>query len=94
MNSEDRITDEQGATGSREAAQMRRKHIFAVNGSSDFLDVIRELFQEEAYNVTTTNFVPHTFEQITALQPSLVRSSIWCTAHRPCGTCSNASVMI
>jgi response regulator RpfG family c-di-GMP phosphodiesterase len=46
-----------------------RKHIFAINGSADFLNVVRELFQEEAYNVTTTNFVPKSFEQVQALQP-------------------------
>ena len=41
---------------------MERSHIFAVNGSPDFLDILRELFQQEQYNVTTTNFVPGTFE--------------------------------
>jgi DNA-binding response OmpR family regulator len=46
-----------------------RKHVFAINGSPDFLNVIRELFQEEAYNVTTTNFVPNSFAQIAAVQP-------------------------
>lgn len=51
---------------------MRRKHVFAVNGSSPFLDVIRELFQDERYNVTTTNFVPNTFAQVAALQPDLL----------------------
>jgi CheY-like chemotaxis protein len=55
-----------------ERAQMGRQHIFVVNGSSDFLDLARELLQEERYNVTTTNFVPATFEQIEALNPSLV----------------------
>lgn len=53
-------------------AQMRRKHVFAVNGSPDFLDMVRELLQEERYNVTTTNFVPSTFEQIQAARPSLI----------------------
>jgi hypothetical protein len=38
--------------------QMRRQHIFVVNGSAEFLDVVRELLQDEHYNVTTTNFVP------------------------------------
>jgi len=46
-----------------------RKHVFAINGSVEFLNVIRDLFQEEAYNVTTTNFVPSSFEQIAAAQP-------------------------
>ena len=49
--------------------QEQRKHIFAINGSVDFLNIVRELFQEEDYNVTTTNFVPNSFEQIQALQP-------------------------
>ena len=49
--------------------QEGRKHIFAINGSVDFLNIVRELFQEEAYNVTTTNFVPNSFDQIEALQP-------------------------
>ena len=52
--------------------QMKRQHIFAVNGSPDFLDLIRLLFQEEDFNVTTTNFVPDTFEQITAAKPDLL----------------------
>jgi DNA-binding response OmpR family regulator len=49
--------------------QEQRMHIFAINGSPDFLNVIRDLFQEEDYNVTTTNFVPNSFEQIAALDP-------------------------
>ena len=51
---------------------MDRQHVFVVNGSPDFLDVVRELLQEERYNVTTTNFVPRTFEQIEALDPALL----------------------
>jgi CheY-like chemotaxis protein len=50
-------------------SQEGRKHIFAINGSPDFLNIVRELFQEEAYNVTTTNFVPNSFDQIQALRP-------------------------
>jgi CheY-like chemotaxis protein len=50
-------------------SQEHRKHIFAINGSPEFLNIVRELFQEEDYNVTTTNFVPNSFEQIQALQP-------------------------
>ena len=52
--------------------QMGRKHVFAVNGSPAFLGVVRELLQDERYNVTTTNYVPHTFEQIAALAPDLL----------------------
>ena len=55
-----------------EREQMARKHILVVNGSADFLDILRDLLQEEQYNVTTTNFVPRTFEQIEALRPQLL----------------------
>ncbi len=34
--------------------------------------MVRELLQEEDYNVTTTNFVPRTFAQIENAQPSLL----------------------
>ena len=50
-------------------SQEQRKHIFAINGAPEFLNVIRDLFQDEGYNVTTTNFVPNSFEQIAALHP-------------------------
>lgn len=52
--------------------QMQRQHIFVVNGSVEFLDIMRELLQDEQYNVTTTNFVPDTFAQIQAANPSLL----------------------
>src|SRR4051812_49704817 len=52
--------------------QMQRQHIFVVNGSIEFLDVVRELLQDEDYNVTTTNFVPRTFHQIETARPSLL----------------------
>jgi hypothetical protein len=45
-----------------------RKHIFSINGSADFLNVIRELFQEENSDVST-NFVPNSSAQIAALKP-------------------------
>jgi response regulator RpfG family c-di-GMP phosphodiesterase len=42
-------------TGARATpAQMKRQHVFVINGSPDFLDIMRELLQDEAYNVTTT----------------------------------------
>ena len=50
-------------------SQERRKHVFAINGSPDFLDLIRDLFQDEGYNVTTTNYVPTSFEQIETAHP-------------------------
>jgi hypothetical protein len=50
-------------------SQEQRKHIFAINGAPEFLNIVRDLFQDEGYNVTTTNFVPNSFEQIAALAP-------------------------
>jgi two-component system sensor histidine kinase/response regulator len=61
-------TDEVRAT----PTQMQRQHVFVVNGAPDFLDLMRVLLQDERYNVTTTNFVPHTFEQVVATAPSLL----------------------
>jgi DNA-binding response OmpR family regulator len=58
--------------GAREHGAMGRKHIFAVNGDPDFLNLLRILFQRAEYAVTTTNFVPNTFEQIAALAPDLL----------------------
>jgi DNA-binding response OmpR family regulator len=58
-----------GEDAVEDRSQEQRKHIFAINGSPDFLNVIRDLFQDEGYNVTTTNFVPNSFEQIAALDP-------------------------
>jgi DNA-binding response OmpR family regulator len=53
-------------------AQMQRQHVFVVNGSVEFLDVVRELLQDEHYNVTTTNFVPRTYHQIETARPSVL----------------------
>ena len=64
------MSNEDGARATPE--QMQRQHIFVVNGSVDFLDIVRELLQDENYNVTTTNFVPQTFQQIEAARPSLL----------------------
>jgi CheY-like chemotaxis protein len=50
-------------------SQAQRKHIFAINTSPEFLNIVRELFQEEGYHVTTTNFAPNSFAQIEALHP-------------------------
>ena len=57
---------------SREQTRMERQHIFAANDAPDFLEILRELLQDEHYNVTTTNFVPQTFDQIAALDPALL----------------------
>jgi len=48
------------------------KHVFVINGASAVLELVRELLEEEAYNVTTTNFVPRTWDQISVLQPDLL----------------------
>jgi twitching motility two-component system response regulator PilH len=58
--------------GAAEQERMARQHLFCVNGSAEFLEVLRVLFEEEHYNVTTTNYVPRTFEQIAALRPDAI----------------------
>jgi twitching motility two-component system response regulator PilH len=60
------------AGGRATPEQMDRKHVFVLNGSPEFLDIIRELLQDEHYNVTTTNFVPRSYEAIEAARPSLL----------------------
>ena len=55
-----------------ERAQMGRRHIFVVNGEPALLNLMRDLLQSERYNVTTTNFLPATIEQIAALRPDLL----------------------
>ncbi|HEU0028726.1 MAG TPA: response regulator [Ktedonobacterales bacterium] len=55
-----------------EVRQMARQHIFVINHDPAFLEVIRLLLQDDLYNVTTTNYAPRTWEQIAALQPSLL----------------------
>jgi two-component system, cell cycle response regulator len=59
----------EGEAVGEDRSQEGRKHIFAINGSPEFLNIVRELFQEESYNVTTTNYVPNSFEQIQGLRP-------------------------
>ncbi len=75
MNDEERTSmGDEGRTpmGDDEQARMRRPHIFAVNGASEFLNLVRDLFESEDFNITTTNFVPETFDQIAALNPSVL----------------------
>jgi DNA-binding response OmpR family regulator len=52
-----------------DVTQAGRKHIFVINGAPEFLNLMRDVFQDGRFNVTTTNFVPRSFEQINALQP-------------------------
>ena len=49
-----------------------RKHIFVINKAPLFLNVVRKLFYQEQFNVTTTNLVPKTFALIAVLQPDAV----------------------
>jgi CheY-like chemotaxis protein len=63
-------TKDEGGRATTE--QMSRKHVFVVNGSPEFLDIVRQLLQDENYNVTTTNFVPLSFDTIAAAQPSML----------------------
>lgn len=55
-----------------ERANTVRQHILAINGDPNFLNMIRSLLQDEKYNVTTTNFVPASFDMIAALHPALL----------------------
>ena len=50
--------------------QIVRRHVFAINASPEFLNIVRELFQEEGYNVTTTNFAPNSFARSKPLNPT------------------------
>jgi len=57
---------------SAEQRLLAREHIFAVNTAASFLDVLRDVLQDERYNVTTTNFTTRTFEQVAAAAPDLL----------------------
>jgi CheY-like chemotaxis protein len=67
-----RIVNHDEPMGAAERAQMRRQHVFAVNGAAELLDVIRTILEDERYNVTTTNFVPETFDLVATLRPALL----------------------
>ncbi len=72
MPEEGAVHDSKVSQMTPEQRRMARQHIFVVNGTPAFLDLARALFQEEDYNVTTTNFVPRTFDHIQALRPDLL----------------------
>ena len=55
-----------------EHRQRAQPHIFVINGAPEFLNVMRELLQDEDYNVTTTNYVPTTFEQVSGADPDVL----------------------
>ena len=46
-----------------------RKHLFVINNSPDFLLIARELFEEEGYGVTTSDFSPTVFTRIVMRHP-------------------------
>lgn len=51
---------------------MARSPILAINGDPDFLNIVRDLLQDKRYNVTTTNYVSTSFDQIAALNLALL----------------------
>jgi CheY-like chemotaxis protein len=50
-----------------DARQMQRRHVLIVNHEPAFLDAVRVMLQDNAYNVTTTNLVPSTYQMIEAV---------------------------
>lgn len=52
--------------------QTARRHVFVVNRAPEFLSLVRELLQGEAYNVTTATYVPEPFDLIAAAVPDLI----------------------
>jgi CheY-like chemotaxis protein len=55
-----------------EAVQRERKRVVVINGDPEFLNLRRDLLQDERYNVTTTNFVPESFAVVASLKPAAV----------------------
>ena len=47
----------------------RRQHILVIDGAPAVLNLMQDIFQDTRFTVTTTNFVPHCFDQAAALQP-------------------------
>lgn len=48
------------------------RHIICVDGAPSFLALLRELLEEEHYQVTTAAFAPYVYEQIVREHPDLV----------------------
>jgi CheY-like chemotaxis protein len=53
-------------------ANPSRKRIFVVDGSWEFLEVLKEFLTLEEYEVTAALTVPDTFERIRAWRPDLI----------------------
>lgn len=54
------------------AEQRRRKHIFMVDSSRVFQEIIVELLTDERYGATASDYVPEVFPQIALLKPDLI----------------------
>jgi DNA-binding response OmpR family regulator len=61
-----------GGKASRATDQATVPRIYVVNGSTDCLEVIHHLMRHPGYQVTTSNFIPRSFEAVEASQPSLL----------------------
>lgn len=55
-----------------QSAGSSTKHVFVIQSEPTFLEVVRELLLDERYNVTTTDFLPETFDAIVAFKPDLL----------------------
>ncbi len=60
--------------------QRRRQHIFVVDSSRAFQDIVGELLEDERYGVTTSDFVPEIFPLVIGLQPDLIIVDLAITA--------------
>ena len=52
--------------------QQRRKHIVMVDSSRIFMEIIKELLEDERYGVTASDYAPEIFTQILLLSPDLI----------------------
>jgi CheY-like chemotaxis protein len=48
------------------------RHVFCVDGAASFLVVLRELFEEEGYRVSTADYSPDISDRISQHHPDLV----------------------
>ncbi len=72
----------EGAVADRN--QERRTHIVAIDGSPAFLNIVRELFQDEGYHVTTTNYVPTSLSSAPTSRPSSIGAPSLARSPRSC----------
>jgi CheY-like chemotaxis protein len=67
-----RHTHQDAALASSQSRSQTGQHVFVIQSEAMFLDVVRELLSDERYHVTTTDFLPKTFDAIAAFQPDLL----------------------